>query len=361
MTVVFSLVSVLVITLGIALCGLRIFKKRNILDKPWNDLKNTRAPVPTLQGIFAYLSFWVIFLLVFPTHLSSPFFWGLALGAFPILLVEGIEELGYMGKIRFRIAPLIRLLVHIGSSLLAVLLSGMGSGHELLLWGVVYHIPVWGFMLFFVLRSIFCINAINWVDGVYGQASWVSGIGFLTIYLLITFVVMQEYTQFTNLDALLFIQDWALVMGVISLIYTIIEYKPLWLVRDVGIMFFWFALAYLSVLGGAKIGTVVVALSLVIFDAIWVGLYRIFIMKKSPLKGDYTHLHHRLLGLGRNRTEIRVFVWTWSIVMMIFMLLQGTDRTNKIIIFVMMAIIFFGVNSYLFLVKKLPCGLDKKK
>ena len=60
-------------------------------------------------------------------------------------------------------------------------------------------------------------------------------------------------------------------------------------------MFYGFALAYLSVVGGAKIGTLIVALSLVIFDAVWVGLRRIFIVKKNPLKGDYTHLHHRLM------------------------------------------------------------------
>jgi len=33
----------------------------------------------------------------------------------------------------------------------------------------------------------------------------------------------------------------------------VIEFKPLGLVRDVGIMFFGFALAYLAVAGGAKI------------------------------------------------------------------------------------------------------------
>lgn len=75
----------------------------------------------------------------------------------------------------------------------------------------------------------------------------------------------------------------AFILFVISLLYAIIEYRPLGLVRDVGIMFFGFAIAYLSVLGGAKIGTILVALSLPLFDAIWVGLYRIFVLKKNPL------------------------------------------------------------------------------
>ncbi|MDR0282101.1 MAG: hypothetical protein LBI53_01935 [Candidatus Peribacteria bacterium] len=71
--------------------------------------------------------------------------------------------------------------------------------------------------------------------------------------------------------------------------------------RDVGTMFLAFGLAYLSVVGGTKIGTVIVALSLVIFDAIWVIWYRMFILKKSPMQGDYRHIHHRLLGLKWSR------------------------------------------------------------
>ena len=94
--------------------------------------------------------------------------------------------------------------------------------------------------------------------------------------MLIKFVVFPSYEQFNNLEALIFVQNLSFFLFLISLIYTVIEYKPLGLVRDVGIMFFGFAIAYLSVAGGAKIGTLVVALSLAIFDAIWVGLWRIF-------------------------------------------------------------------------------------
>jgi UDP-N-acetylmuramyl pentapeptide phosphotransferase/UDP-N-acetylglucosamine-1-phosphate transferase len=140
-----------------------------------------------------------------------------------------------------------------------------------------------------------------------------------------------------------------------------VEFKPLGLVRDVGIMFYGFALAYLSVVGWAKIGTLIVALSLVIFDAIRVGLRRIFRAKKSPLQWDYTHLHHRLMGMWWKRREIRVFVRIWSLFMMILILLQWTNRMNKLIIFCMMALVFFGINYYLFVVKKLPYGLKMKK
>ncbi|MCR5412727.1 MAG: hypothetical protein K6E76_07280 [Patescibacteria group bacterium] len=58
---------------------------------------------------------------------------------------------------------------------------------------------------------------------------------------------------------------------------------------------------------------------------------------------------------------MRAFVWIFSLFMMILILLQGTNREHKIIIFIMMALLFFGINGYLFLYKKLPCGLNKEK
>jgi hypothetical protein len=68
-----------------------------------------------------------------------------------------------------------------------------------------------------------------------------------------------------------------------------------------------------------------------------------------------------LLRLGRSRSEVRVFVRGRSLFLMIIMLLQWSETINKIIIFGVMAFIFFGVNIYLFRIKKLPYELIKKK
>jgi len=46
---------------------------------------------------------------------------------------------------------------------------------------------------------------------------------------------------------------------------------------------------------------------------------------------------------------------------MILMLLQGDDRIDKVVIFVLMAVIFFGVNRYLFRVKELPSKYEPPK
>ena len=351
-----------ILAIVVAFIGLKLFRWLNILDKPGNDLKNTRKPVPTIQWIFVYLGFFISIALLFPQYLHNNLFWGLLFGSLPIVVFELFEELNYIGKIGFKVPPFLRLVGHILWALLAVWI-GSFAPQELIINGHIWILPQWLLAFGFVFWSILCINAINRFDGIYGQASGVSSVGFLTIFLLIQFVVFKHYTNFTevNMQTLLFVKNISFVLFCISLVSTVIEYKPLGLLRDVGIMFFGFSLAYLSVVGWAKVGTLIVALSLVIFDAIWVWLWRIFVMKKNPLKWDYTHLHHRLIGLWRSRKEVRGFVWIWSLIMMIFILIQWTNRTNKLIIFTVMALVFFGINYYLFIVKKLPCGLAMKK
>ncbi|MBQ7075101.1 hypothetical protein IJM86_08970 [bacterium] len=54
---------------------------------------------------------------------------------------------------------------------------------------------------------------------------------------MIKFVVFESYDSFPNYDTLLLVQNLSLVLGIISLVYTVIEFKPLGLIRDVGTMF----------------------------------------------------------------------------------------------------------------------------
>ncbi len=314
-----------------------------------------------MQWLVLYAIFVIVVSLFFPQWWMMDLFQWLFAWVTVLLVVTAIDEYLYIRGKR-DLPAWIRLLAQLLAAVLAIGLWGLAMDERVFQW-VVITIPFVVFVWFFLVRSLLCINAINWFDGVYGQASGVSSIGFLTIVLLISLVVLPHYTAISADNALVLQWVWeiALLFFLLSLVYTVIEYKPYGLVRDLGTMVFGFALAYLSIVGGAKIGTLVVALSLVIFDAIWVGVHRIFFLRKNPLKGDYTHLHYRLLGLGWSKWEVRFFVRGWSLVMMILMLLQWADRWSKIVIFVVMALVFFWVNGYLFWVKKLPCGIDPTK
>jgi len=340
---------------------LRWFTRLGILDRPWADIVPTRKPVPTMQGLVLYIIFLAVVSIFFPQWWWFPLFQGLLSWITIILAVTTVDEYFYI-RGKKDLPAWIRLLAQILAAVVALYIGWIAID-EWVFQGVIFSVPFAVFAGFFVMWSLVCINAINWFDGVYGQASGVSSIGFLTIVLLIHFVVLPYYSGITSLNAeiLSWVSTIASLFFVLSLVYTLIEYKPYGLLRDLGTMVFGFTLAYISIVGWAKIGTLVVALSLVIFDAIWVGLHRIFFLHKNPLNGDYTHLHYRLLWLGWNKGEVRFFVRGWSLVMMVLMLLQWADRWSKVIIFVVMALVFFWVNAYLFWMKKLPCGIVAKK
>ncbi len=351
---------ILALTTFLSRCGIKIFRKLNILDKPWKDLKWSRKPVPTMQWIVVYLIFLIVVSLFFPEMWTNRLLlWFLAWGTL-IVIVEIITELEYIWKIWFKIPAWARFLVHLIAACLALRISGI-ENFEFLLWNNAIIIPQRALYVLFAIRSTFVTNAVNWIDWINAQWNGILTIWFFTIFGLIQRVVLPSYTEYTNYDTLILVQQLSLILAIISLVYTVIEFKPSALIRDIWTMFLAFGLAYLSVLWGTKIWTLIVALSLVIFDAIWIIFYRIFILKKSPMQWDYKHMHHRLLRLWRTRWEVRAFVRIWSIIMMVLMLMQWTNRINKIIIFLIMAALFFGVNVYLFLIKKLPCWQDDKK
>jgi len=359
----FMFVSYLLIWALWLFLGRSVFLWLGILDKPGKDVPK-RNPVPTLQWVSVIGTF--ILLLFFTKEMLDLSygreFLGLFVGWGLIALVAIIDEMWYLIDKKYALSAWIRFAIQIAVAVGARYFSGVGVE--------VIHIPglqaleLSGFtsLLATVGRFVLFINAINWFDGIYGLASGMSSIGFLTIFLLLLLVVFPGY-EFMSLERnelLLRVKIMSLVLFVVSLLGTIMEYKPWWLMRDVGTMFLWFALWYLSLLWWAKIWTIVVVLALPLFDAVRVIIDR-YVRGKNPLKGDYSHLHYRLLWLGRNRAEVRWFIRGWSLFFMTIMLLLWTDRISKLIIFCCMAFIFFAINIYLYWIKWLPAHYTPPK
>ncbi len=350
------------IILAILLVSFFLFlsKKIKLLDKPhlYEDTRGTRKPVPTVQWVFLFLIFVILLFLfhkeVFFSSQILPFviWWWI------LMLIWFLDDVA----IGVRLPVWFRFLVQILVSVWVVYFANLERMSVSFLWNEINFGESLG-LIISSLRFIICINAINWFDWINAQTSGISTIWFVTIIFLIHFVVLPNYPNITtyrleNLNTTMVL--WT-IFGVLAFVYTIVERKPWGLLRDAGSLLFWFALAYLSLSWGTKVGTVLVVLSLVLFDAVWVVFHRIFFLKKKPRKWDFTHLHHRLLRLWWNKKEINTFVRSWSVIMMILMLLQWQNKISKLIIFFLMLLIFFVVNSYLFWIKKLPCWFEKDK
>lgn len=349
----------IIVGIGIQIVWVWIFKKCAILDKPWPDVP-ARGRVPTMQWVVAIVA---VVVWLFVSWNGSVFvdksFIGLRVWWAMILLITLSDELWRIRNRRLRVWAFVRLLTQILAASIAWWLS----------YNALFPIWIFGYELEWILwflvligRFLLFINAINWFDGVYGLSTWVASIWFWTIALLLPLIVVPAFPAITSsrLDILDTTTILALLFGVITLIGTCIEFKPRWLMRDVWTMTIGFTLAYLSLVGGAKIGTLIVVLALPLMDAAWVIIDRLIRRKTNPMKGDFTHLHYRLMAMGRNRTEVRVSIWIASVCFATLMLLQWTNSVNKVIIFIMAGLLFFGVNIYLFWIKWIACEYTRE-
>ena len=326
--------------------GLKTFYQQGILDRPWKDVP-ARPSVPNFQGVVLIVAVWVVLGVMWLIHDEV---WTMLIATSLLSIVVLVDDILHRYR-RISLPSRLRLVLQISIVSVTVVVGGLGN-----------HIMIAGQSLSPLIGTLLAIgwivsfiNCINRSDGVYGMASGVSSIGYMSIWLLLLWVVIPHYTDISieKLSQITHLWYTALRLAGIACIYTIIEWKPRWVVRDVGTTWYGFTLGYLTLVAGAKIGLIIIVLSLPIFDSIWVVINRI-IMKKSPLHGDFTHLHHRLLRLGWSRTEIRVVIWCYTLVMTVLVLIQGVDGMNKLILFGMMAMIFFGSHIYLYRYKKLP-------
>lgn len=350
-----------IVVVFVALLGLWLFRRLGWLDRPgWDRIPPRLFRVPNFQGIVMVIGIWVGMALFFPSLFEDSQIFLLLIFASGYALFNLLNDILDLKTKMLGMPARFRLLIQFLIVWAYIYFSGIYTNINLFDTKL-SHIFWFVILLFWIVGFI---NAINFFDGVHAMASGVSSIGFVSIFLIIQFVVLIVYQDSITSNEYLLLNDikiFSLVMGISALIYCLVEYRPHGVIRDVGFSFIWFVLAVLAMLGWAKIGTILVVLSLPIFDSIWVFLNRIFVMKKNPMKWDYTHLHHRLMTLGWTRSEIRVVVWVYTIFMTVLMLLFYNNTIGKIIVFSMVFVIFFATHVYLYRYKKLPFELLKRE
>ncbi|MEK7105523.1 MAG: MraY family glycosyltransferase, partial [Patescibacteria group bacterium] len=98
-----------------------------------------------------------------------------------------------------------------------------------------------------------------------------------------------------------------------------------------GSTFVGFTIGTLAVIGGAKLGTALLVLSIPFLDVVWVILRRTLVEHHSPTKGDRKHLHHRLLDLGLSQRQV-VLIY-YAIAAVVGILTLFLQSREKVILF----------------------------
>ncbi len=144
-------------------------------------------------------------------------------------------------------------------------------------------------LAFTVVWLLFAMNALNWLDGIPGQVSVLSTIGFAVIGCL-------SLSARVGQPALALI---AFCVAGIAAASALFDLQPKGIPGDTGAMFYGLLLGTLTVYAGGKVATAFLVLGVPLIDAMLVIARRI-VSGKSPMKGSQKgeHLHHRLLEIG---------------------------------------------------------------
>lgn len=291
----------LLVSLAVHAAALKIFPRLGLLDFP-ERYGYARARIPYPVGIVTVALFLIFFLILTRWNVQSGM---TALAVLMLGITSFIDD-------RKPLPPLLRIVVQIIVAFLIFLggariysftnpLEGILGGPIIKLDTPAITSTLFGSLpllsaLFTVFWIGLTINALNWFDGIPGQVTTLSTIGFLTIGLL-------SFSGRVDQPGLALL---ALTLAGISAGCLFFDLQPgKMLIGDTGAMFFGLMLGLLTIYSGGKVATAFLVLGVPLLDLAIVIVRRI-LKKKSPLKGDARdeHLHHRLLLKGWNHGSI---------------------------------------------------------
>lgn len=196
------------------------------------------------------------------------------------------------------------------------------------------------------------MNAVSWSSGIDGQLSGVGAIAALVITLL-------------SLNSSADITSWPATTLAAATFGAMLGFFP-WHLYPQKIMpgfggatLVGFMLAVLSILTTAKVGTLLMVLTIPVVDAFYTVVRRVA-SGKSPVWADKGHLHHKLLVLGFKKTQIAIFYWIATAVLGIMALSLNSQAKFYTIVGAALFIGAFLVWVNKFLPSLKPPGPDNR-
>lgn len=346
----------------------KAWKKYAILDRPHlYKTEKWRAPVAYGIGIAIIITL----LLISP---AIPYFFEIRASlehklhivlilAAIIGIVSFVDDLDTIGKSRWSVPPIVRLMMQIGVGLVIGVTSIKISYISNIFGGItplndyffqfslgenfltIYYIP----LLLTVFWYVLVFNSINFSDGIPGLTWGFSLISFIILASLAVKLYLTDTTE-ASVENSQFILIILSILIPITFLVTRLDIRRLGIMGDSGTIILAFFIATLAIIAGGKIATAMSVIGIYLIDFVYVIGLRI-LSGKNPMKWDQTHhLHFRLLELGLSHASIRNIVYFLAFsfwVAAIFL-----DTIGKVILFVIIACVSLFLTRILSIVKK---------
>ena len=269
----------------------------NLIDFP-NQRKLHDGNVPLIGGLSIFFSFIVLTPFLYLDSWTKLIFYA----SFIVLILGSLDDSKQLGVIIRLIAQLIACSILLGGNLTIITL-GEYSFFGILNLGI--------FSILITLISVIGLtNAINFMDGIDGLASFLVLNAFFSIYFFS--IISNNYIT----DNYFFIFSYIIFLFFLINI-NLFPFKKVFL-GDAGSMMLGFVVAWILIYYShpeiSKIHPVMTlwCVTLPVFDLIRTVLYRIAI-KKNPFVADKYHIHHLLINYGYSQRKALILLMLVSV------------------------------------------------
>lgn len=276
-----------------------LFEKWGLVDRPGPQRVNPNVVARGL-GVAMYLAFLVgigvsysLPVERFPVETERILL--MVIGAAIVVAVMLVDD-------AVSLPPMVRLIWQVVAAMMIIMPRFQGESRGIILEQV--NLPILGVTTFPLILAVVAtviwlvgmMNVLNWVDGLDGLAGTISLVACVVIFIH-TFWGVGALPQFT-------ISLLPLMLGAAIIGFLPFNWFPSKVIMgDAGAMFLGYMLGVISLIGGAKIGMVLLVLGFPIMDGLWVTMNRIM-HGQNAMQRDNRHLHHRLLRAGLNQQQI---------------------------------------------------------
>lgn len=195
--------------------------------------------------------------------------------------------------------------------------------------------PEWPYVVTVTL-SLFWLglmmNTVNWLDGLDGLAAGVCAVASLMIFLHAAFELNQTSVSLLPLALL------GATLGFLPF-----NFHPARVfMGSNGALFLGFTVGVLSIIGGAKMATVLLVMGLPLVDVAW-QIMRRARSGGNPIYGDRGHVHYRLLDAGFSQRQIVIGYYVFCALFGGIALMTASRVFKLIALIVMAGIVVLGV------------------
>lgn len=176
------------------------------------------------------------------------------------------------------------------------------------------------------------MNTVNFMDGLDGLAAGVAFIAGIMLFVNSAFRVEPAQTSVSLLHLAL--------MGS-SLGFLLFNFYPAQIFMGGGATYLGYLLGALSIIGGAKMATILLVMGLPLMDVVWQALNRLR-QGRNPFEGDRGHVHFRLLDMGLSQRQIVLAYYLFCLLFGVLALIIESQLFKFIALGVLSLIVIVG-------------------